>query len=713
MWVMVAAVAGILAGIVFGERTSALIPVGSAYAMMLQVAIYPYLLCSLLEGLGRLTPALSRKLFGATWPAYLFVWVLTFGVIWLLGHAIPLPPAPTSLVPVAPQEKSDLLSVLIPANIFDALSRNYVPAVVLFALAYGVGIQSVERKQTFLEILAAIRVASVKIWGWTVKFAPIGVFALFAGTAGTVQAGQISGLLVYIGLFVVGSAIIGFIILPAVLAIVAPVSYREILAELQPGLVLTLATTLPVVSVPYVERLAQRISERTGCPQTEETASVIKTTLSLGYVLAQLGNYFVYLFIFYAAYTSTTFLSLAQQLLLPLLTLLSCFGTPSSTIDSIIFISKWLHLPDSVLNIYIETWTLTRYPQILLSVMGFGFVTCVIPLIYFGKTSFRRVMSFCAVGVISILLIGVTIAVGIGFRANLFPQRAETVLTYTLAPGLTRNLDVTVYSAASKSPVATQTASSLAAIRASDSLRVGYNPNVIPFCYLNNHGELVGLDVSYVYQLARDLNVKLELIPYEWQDLSQDLQTGRFDLAIAGIYVTTERLGSLEVSDAYFESPIALIVRSEQATRFVNGASVIAMPHLKLAAFGGPALISLVHQLFPRAAVEFVPNYNNLSELGEKIDAAVWTLEQASAWATAHPGFTAVQPSDLGAPIPFAFLLPPGAQDFREYLNQWLKLKTTAGFRQTQIDYWIDGKPRTAPKPRWNLCDALTGSRAE
>jgi Na+/H+-dicarboxylate symporter len=309
MWVIIGAVAGILAGIVFGERTSALIPIGSAYAMMLQIAIYPYLLCSLLQGLGRLTPAMSRKLFGATWPAYVFVWFLTFGVIWLLAHAMPFPPSPTSLVPVSAREKTDLLTVLIPGNIFDALSRNYVPAVVVFALVYGIGIQSVERKETFLEILDAIRIASVKVWGWTVNFAPFGVFALFAGAAGTVQANQVGGLLVYFGLFIIGSVIVGFIVLPAILAVVAPISYREILKELQPGLVLTLATTLPVVSVPYVERLAQCITEQAGCPQTEETANVIKTTLSLGYVLAQLGNYFVYLFIFYAAYTSSTFLA--------------------------------------------------------------------------------------------------------------------------------------------------------------------------------------------------------------------------------------------------------------------------------------------------------------------------------------------------------------------------------------------------------------------
>ena len=48
LWVVFGALAGIIAGVVFGERPSILQPIGSAYAMMLQIAVYPYLLCALI-----------------------------------------------------------------------------------------------------------------------------------------------------------------------------------------------------------------------------------------------------------------------------------------------------------------------------------------------------------------------------------------------------------------------------------------------------------------------------------------------------------------------------------------------------------------------------------------------------------------------------------------------------------------------------------------
>jgi len=88
--------------------------------------------------------------------------------------------------------------------------------------------------------------------------------------------------------------------------------------------------------------------------------------LSLSYVFAQLGNYFVYLLILYASYVAAVPLRLAEKIMLPVMTLLSCLGSPSATYDSVIFLSKWLHLPASVFDLYVETSAITRFAQLLL-----------------------------------------------------------------------------------------------------------------------------------------------------------------------------------------------------------------------------------------------------------------------------------------------------------------------------------------------------------
>ncbi len=569
VWILIGAAAGVAAGVVFGERAAILKPLGSAYAMMLQIAVYPYLLCSLLWGLGRLQPAMARRLLASSWAVYLLMWSLTFGAIWLISRAIPPPPPPVVLTPQSAQRSAGVLDLLIPANVFEALGRNYVPAVVIFAIVYGVAVQNIAKKAALFEVLEAIKVASVTIWRWIVRFAPIGVFALFAAAAGTIEPDRMGGLLLYVALFLLGTLLLAFAVLPAVISAIAPASHREILRELRPALVLALVTTLSVVALPFVQKAAEDVADRAGCPPGEERADIIQASLSLSYVLAQLGNYFLYLLMLFAAYLHHLRLTVPEQLLLPLWTLLSGFGSPTATVDGVAFLAAWLRLPANVLELFLETWTVTRYGQVALSVIGFGFATILVPLVYFRRLRLRWRRLACVLGASAGLFAGVAVG-GTLLRPVLLPQPTDALLPLTLDPALARAVTVTVK-----------------------------------------------------------------------------------------------------------PKPSAAAGGSREPT------------------------------LLPNAAIEIVPDYSVLPRIASRIDGAIWTLEQAKAWAAAHPGFTAVEPAGTGSPILLAYLLPPGAGDFRQYLDQWLELKAADGFRAAQIDYWIDGEPRARRRPRWNLLDAL------
>jgi proton glutamate symport protein len=477
---------------------------------------------------------------------------------------------------------------------------------------------------------------------------------------------------------------------------------------LRPAFVLALVTTLSVVALPFVQKAAEAVAARAGCPPGEERTDIIQASLSLSYVLAQLGNYFLYLLMLYAAFVNHARLTTAEQVLLPMWTLLSGFGSPTATVDGVAFLANWLRLPADVLELFLETWTVTRYGQVALSVMGFGFATTLVPLVYFGKLRLRK-LRLSGVLVASICLFAAVAWGGALLRPLLLPAATNALLPLTLDPTLVRTVKVELQRdpAQERSAASVARESTLLAIQKSGVLRVGYNPYVIPFSYWNDHRDLVGFDISYAYQLASDLNVRLDLIPFHWQDLSDDLTQRRFDLAMAGIYVTDDRLKTLTVSRSYYQSPVALIVQADRAAEFLDRTAVLAMPNLRLAVFDDPVLVPMVHRLFPDAYIEITPDYSVLPAIADRIDGAIWTLEQASAWAAAHPGFTAVQPAATGSPILLAYLMPPGSDSFRRYLDQWLELKAADGFRAAQIDYWIDGKPRALRQPRWNLLDAL------
>jgi proton glutamate symport protein len=698
------AVLGIATGIVFGERAAVLRPIGDAYGAMLQIAVFPYLLSSLMHSLGRLSPAMSGRLLRAGWAPFVALWILTFAAIWVLAYGIPSAPPPFSLTASTVRDQSQLMQLLIPSNPFAALRENYVPAVVVFAIIYGVAFQGVARNQTLLDILEAIKTASVKIWGWVVKLAPVGVFALLADTAGTVRLDQLAGLIFYVVTYLVGAAILGLIVIPALLSALVPQGYREILRQIRPAMVLAVATTLSVAALPFVQRAAENILDGGGCADSEERANVLQTSLSLSYVFAQLGNYFVYLLILYASYVAAAPLKLAEKAALPLMTLLSCLGSPSATYDSVVFLSKWLHLPSSVFDLYVETSAVTRFAQVLVSVSGFYFITLVVPLLYFKKVQFRPVRVAAGIGGAAILFASLAFG-GVALRPKLFPEAASPYASLKLDPRLTggvkQSADRPAGSSAEDAAVP-----SIAYIRKRSVLRVGVNPHVIPFSYRNAEGELVGFDISYAYRLAHDLGVAIEFVPFAAPTLARDLSDHRFDIAMSGIYENDERLQALTMSPAYYESPVALVVPSRDAAKFLDGSAVASRAGLKLAVYDDPVLVPLSRSLFPRAQLVVIPNYDRLPSMTQ-VDGAVWTLEQGTAWAAEHSGFTAVASDNLSGPIPAAYAMAPDAAELGAYIGQWLQLRNADGFRAGQIDYWMQLNHRRAREPRWNLIDFL------
>ena len=175
---------------------------------------------------------------------------------------------------------------------------------------------------------------------------------------------------------------------------------------------------------------------------------------------------------------------------------------------------------------------------------------------------------------------------------------------------------------------------------------------------------MVGYDIAFAYQLARDLNVRLRLIPFEWTALAQNLTDGRFDIAMAGIYVTEDRLLAFKASTPYFQSPLALFMPRERAESFTSRTKILEHPDLKIGVFNDPVLIPRLARTFPNAEIVIVPGYDQVPDFS-KIDAAIWTLVQAEALATAHPRLMAVVPRDTGNPYLLAYLMPPGAENSR------------------------------------------------
>ena len=704
LWVAVGAFVGILTGIFFGEYCKIFSPIGSAYVMLLQAVVYPYIICSLLNGLGRLSPPTAMKLLKRGWFLLLLVWAVTFGVIFLINQAIPTSGSPAVVDSAAETfSKSDFLTLLIPANPFLALADNYVPAVVIMAILYGIAIQHYKKKEAFLETLDIIRTASVKIWNWVVLLAPFAVFALFAGTAGTVELGQLENLLIYVFLFLVGSCILAFWVLPLLMSVLAPLTPREVIREIQGGIVLAVATTLSVVALPFIMEATKKLAARNGIVEEEERDEIINTTLAISYPLGQLGNFFVFFFISFAAFVFNVHISGFQESLLPLFTLLSSLGAPSSTVNAVSFLSDWLGLPPNASALYVETMTITRYGQVVVSVVGIAFLTILTTFWYYGKhrpLAFRRLFGLLPPFLlILVLAFCITRLERAGATKDVSPY-----LSFSLSPSTTEGVHAIVFRegdpALKEQEASLPGETALNRIRRTGVLRVGYSDSIIPFSYLNNKGELAGYDVAFAYQLAKALNVKLVFIPFHFKSAEADLESHRLDIIMCGAWVTKERIAKLLLSKPYFHSSAAFIVASDRIEDFISRDKLLGREDLRVAVFDDHVLRSLLATLLPNARPVIIKDYNQIDKL-ESYDAVFWSLIQASAYAQAHEGTTAVRPKGMAGPLLFAYLMPSDSLGFARFVDYWLDVKENDGYMKAMQDYWLFGKPRQDDATRW------------
>ena len=175
-------VAGVLSGIFFGEPMGSLAVFGDAFIRLLQMTVLPYVVVSLIAGLGHLDLAQARRI--GVWGGALLVllWGISFLLVAVMPLAFPhLETASfysTSLAESAPEV--NFVELYIPSNPFHSLANNVVPAVVIFSLAVGVALIGVPDRQSLLRGLDTLSEAFLKVNAFVVRLTPAGVFAIAA-----------------------------------------------------------------------------------------------------------------------------------------------------------------------------------------------------------------------------------------------------------------------------------------------------------------------------------------------------------------------------------------------------------------------------------------------------------------------------------------------------------------------------------------------------
>lgn len=84
-----------------------------------------------------------------------------------------------------------------------------------------------------------------------------------------------------------------------------------------------------------------------------------------------------------------------------------------------------------------------------------------------------------------------------------------------------------------------------------EPLKVGTECTYFPFNYTESDGKLTGYDVDVATEVGKRIGAEIEFVCQEWKGMIPALMAGKFDLIVASMSITEERLKQIDFSGPY------------------------------------------------------------------------------------------------------------------------------------------------------------------
>jgi len=687
---------GLFTGMFFGDKASALAIVGKAYIGLIQMSILPYMVVSLMLGIGSLSYEKARNLAITGGIVLVASWILAFAIVFLMPLSFPAIEAGSffsaSLIKVA---KVDFIDLYIPVNPFSSLARTVVPAAAVFSVAFGIALIGVERKSGLLDVLEATSKTLSRIAMIVVKITPVGVFAIAANAAGTMTVQEFGRLQSYIIPFIVATLLLTFWILPGLAAALTPFSYRDILRSARDALTTGFVTGNLFITLPMLVENARQLFEDRRI-RSEDTDNYVEVLVPTSFNFPNIGKLLTLLFVLFAGWFVGKSMALTDYPGFAVLGLFTLFGGVDLALP---FLLDQMQIPSDMYQLYVVTGVLNSWFATLLAVMNLYTFTLVAACAATGamKINWSRVLSFA---LISLAVFAATL---LGTRFVLYKMVSkEDIARQTL---MQAGIEEPNRADSKEGDYIEEIAphSPLESIIKRGKLRVGYNPENLPFSFINDKGELVGFDVELMHLLAREMGVDIEFIEWAYDSSAiKDFNQGKFDIAIGGLIVTPERLARLNFSNPYMDLTTAVVVEDYRRDAFTSWRVIDKELKTTLGMVGEQRVQSMKRYL-PDAEIVALKSYSEFFTDNPKgVDALVISAEAGSAWTILYPAYS------VAVPEPYlksnaAFALPLGTTDFENFLNDWLQIQRTRGTIDKLYRKWILGEKVAEKKKRWSI----------
>jgi len=704
-------VAGVLAGLLFGEYCAPLAWVGDAFIGLLRMTVLPFIVVSTIASVGKLRRKQSLRLALAGGATLLLLWVIGLFTVTVLAVSLPEWTSGWfySVVPAQPAQETDLLEIFIPSNFFKALTKDYVPGVILLCVLLGTALAQLREQRALLTQLDVLARALTRVAGMIAKLSPIGVFALSASAAGTLALDEVSRLQAYLVSYVLGTALLGALVLPLLITAVTPFRYRDIAMVTKAAVVTVFATGKLIIVLPLLAEESKRLFERLEDDKREEGGASVELLYPIGYAFPHLGKVLALLFIPFAAWFLGQPLGLGEYPQFLTVGLFSTFGGPLIATP---FLLDTMHLPHDMFQLFLLTGVVSERFGDALGVMHLVAFTLITASFVsgIGRLDVRRLGR----------MVLVTSVVGIASIAGL---RAVFAHTLDLAETedefianmqeLTDLVEVTLVAEPGPNPEPLQEGETLLErIQRRGVLRVGYSDDSLPFAFVSSKGQLVGFDVWMAEGLALDLGVSLELVRFDRQTLVQQLEEDHFDVVMSGLVGTLERATAMEHTSPYLHVTSALVVPDHRVRSFSSAGSIQSLGGLRVGFVDlSRGYVERFERLFPDVELVRLASNREYFEGSrrEPLDALLTSAEVGTAHTLLYPDYEAVVPRGLDVTLPLFYGV--GARDgaMREFLEHWVRLRKGDGTFDEQYERWVLGRRQQPAGRRWSVLKDVLG----
>jgi len=699
--ILIGLMLGLFVGLFLGEKASALAIVGRAYIGLIQMSILPYMVVSLMLGIGSLSYEKAGKLAITGGIVLVASWFLAFAIIFLMPLAFPSIKGgsffSTSLVEVA---KVDFIDLYIPVNPFSSMARTVVPAAAVFSVAFGIALIGVENKQSLLDLLTATSKTLTRIAMMVVKVTPIGVFAIAANAAGTMTIEEFGRLQSYIIPFIVATLLLTFWILPGLAAALTPFSYREILKSARDALVTGFVTGNLFITLPMLVENARKLFEDRRI-KNDDTDSYVEVLVPISFNFPNIGKLLTLLFVLFAGWFVGKSIALTDYPGFAVLGLFTLFGGVDLALP---FLLDQMQIPSDMYQLYVVTGVLNSWFATLLAVMNLFAFTLVAACAATGavRINWSRIFSFA---VISLAIFAAALLVTRFMLSEIVSK--EDLQRRTLMQSEIKDLHkADIKETGSKEAIDPK--NPLKSIIKRGKLRVGYHPENLPFSFVNDNGDLVGFDVELMHVLARELKVEIEFIEWTYETVLKDLNQGKFDIAIGGLIVNPGRLTKVNFSNPYMNITTAVVVKDHRRYEFKSWRAIDKKLNTRVGVVGEKRANN-VKLYLPNTEIVLLETYSDFFTDNPKgVDALVISAEAGSAWTILFPAYSVVVPEPhLKANA--AFAMPLATLDFEDFVNDWLQMNQTSGIIDKLYNKWILGTKVEQKKRRWSIGRDLFG----